>query len=147
MSQAANAAEPGGAADAGSLDARFSASFLARKRGADRHQMPSQITVEAIETYAVMHEVDPRFWVTSRDISRTGISFYSFFPLYYGERIRLELRLDRGQIRYVDAMVVRCRCLHNGTCEVGARFTDRQLITPRPEPLTPKVPDIPWIFR
>ena len=101
--------------DVGSLDRRLNASFLAQKRAADRHHMPTQITVEYVECYEVMRKSDRRFWVTTRDVSRTGISFFHYDPMYYGERIRLELRMDRGKVSCVEATVARCRGgMHGG---------------------------------
>ena len=133
--------------DIGSLDRRFNTAFLAQKRAASRHQMPSQITVEYVECYEIMRKSDKRFWVTTRDVSRTGISFFHFDPMYHGERIRLELRLDRGKLRYVDATVARCRRLHNGQFEVGVAFSQHQEEAVEPKPDPARVPDIPWIYR
>jgi len=133
--------------DPGPLDGRFSPSYLAQKRSANRHQMPSQITVQVLYSYRVMHEPDERFWVTTRDISRTGISFFAFEPMYRGEKIRLDLRMERGAIRCVDALIVRCRCLQNGTFEIGAQFGENQDEPPAAAQSAPEVPDIPWILR
>ena len=148
MSQYPPLGQPAGpSGDVGSLDVRLNASFLAQKRGASRHQMPSQITVEYALCYRVMHQTDPRFWVTARDISRTGISFFHYEPMYSGERIRVELRMDRGKIRCVQAEITRCRRLQNGTFEIGAAFRERQKEPPSPQPQAPKIPDIPWIYQ
>ena len=147
MSQSESPSAAGPRIDTGPLGVRFNASLLAQKRAASRHLIPSQITVEVLKTYHLMHEMTGKRWVTSRDVSRTGISFHSFEPMYFGELIRIELRLDRGKIRPLDAEVVRCRCLGNGTFEVGARFREQQGAPVLPEPKRPEIPDIPWILR
>ena len=106
------------------LASRSRGTYRSEQRRATRHSMPAQINVEYVKPCPHMHEDDARgrFWVTTRDISRRGICFYHGDLMFYGERIRLELRVDDGEFRYVDASIMRCHRLPDGRFEIGAAF-------------------------
>ena len=92
--------------------------------------MPAQITVEYLESHAKLHDGQERFWVDTRDLSTRGISFYHRAMMYYGERVRLELRAQGGELRCLEAQVVRCRRRLDGRFEVGAVFEESDKMPP-----------------
>ena len=121
-------------ADRGSLEAQQAATARAQRRLARRYPLPAQITVEYVRGCKQMHEQGRRFWVETRDVSANGISFYHRETLFYGEQIRLELRMGGGQLCYVTAWVVRCHRREDGTFEVGAAFKTKEAMPPPAEP-------------
>ena len=96
----------------------------AEQRLAIRFSLPAQVNVQYVRSCRKMHEEDlaKRFWVATKDISRSGIGFYHTKMMYVGEKLRLELRLEGGGFRYVTAMVARCRRTEDGRFEIGAAF-------------------------
>ena len=120
-------------ADRTPLDQRSRSSFWVQERVSSRFSMPSQITVSAVKTYPKLHEIPPRFWVTTRDVSASGISFLCKHRLYYGEQVRVELRMDGGDLREVAARIVRCY-RRDDVFEVGAAFEKAGAALPPAEP-------------
>jgi hypothetical protein len=110
--------------------------FLAQEqRRSERYDLPSQVNIEYVQQNRKMHEGDEpqRFWVATRNISRSGIGFFWTRMMFCGEQVRVELRLDGGALRYVTATVVRCRRVDETQFEIGAVFVEREP-TPQPDP-------------
>ncbi len=134
MSELNDAYAASARSDRGSLNERPRSPFLVQERLSSRFAMPSQITVYREHAYVKLHEVPERFWVTTRDISSSGISFQYMQRMYYGERLRLELRMDGGDVRDVAAMIVRCHRRPDGSFDIGASFEEKNAELPPAEP-------------
>ena len=121
-------------ADRAPLDQRARQTVRSQERTASRFSMPTQVTVGCLLAYEKLHEMPKRFWVSTRDVSASGISFCCRHRMYYGERLRVELRMDGGELRDVAARVVRCRRGDDGSFEIGAAFETGRDALPPAEP-------------
>jgi hypothetical protein len=130
-------------ADVSTVEEQSQSDLGIQKRLAERHAWGAQVTVEYLELFEQIHDAKKRFWVTTRDISTSGVSFHHCQMMYYGERIRMELRLKGGNLRYVTARIVRCRRCPDGTFEIGAAFEQNDGVPPaEPKDGSPDAADL-----
>jgi hypothetical protein len=62
--------------------------------------------------------------VTTRNLSRTGLSFVHKHLLYPGQGVTVQLPLPDKSVRHMRAKVVRVRTAGRGLYEIGAEFTE-----------------------
>jgi hypothetical protein len=62
--------------------------------------------------------------VTTRNLSRTGLSFVHKQLLYPGQAVNVQLPLPDKSVRHMRAKVVRVRTAGRGLFEIGVEFTE-----------------------
>lgn len=95
------------------------------RRKRDRHAMKCSASVHVLIPTEEGWKKQPAIQMIAHDISTSGVCVMSQVPIEPGRRVRVHLLVRGWNVRYVDAVTVRCRKLEDEWHEIGMKLISR----------------------
>jgi len=97
------------------------------KKDERRGTLRSRYRVNAKITVETPGRKTTHFEVTTRNLSRTGLSFIHRNLIYPRQMVQIQLPLPDRSVRHMQARVIRVRPAGPGLYEIGVEFTEMEV--------------------